>query len=153
MSAENKIRTGRLTRISRHSWTPRDLSWNRSHLVDFWSMILSEKSATFRDHALDSGPGPHEALHCAGQHEQIGAAIGRIFVDDLLWRNGNPLIVDPRVPSFFRIFSGTRLDLEPCLHGIGDAAAETRFVITVRIFGVVWTLQALEPGLVRSIRP
>jgi hypothetical protein len=76
-------------------------------------------------------------LDGACQHEEISPAIRRILIDDLLGRNGNPLLLDPSVPTIFRIFFAARLNSERGLDGIRDITTKTGFVIPLGISLVV----------------
>jgi hypothetical protein len=72
--------------------------------------------------------GSDEALDRARPHEKIGLTVGRIVLNNLLRRNENPLLVEPRVPSIFWILgiSGFHFVFDD----VGDAAAIQRLVAT-----------------------
>src|SRR5882757_7741422 len=73
--------------------------------------------------------------------------------NDLFRRDGNPCVLEPRVPPIFGINAVGHFDLELRFDGVCDAAAEARFGITILMLVVVRTLEALEPSLVGTVWP
>jgi hypothetical protein len=102
--------------------------------------------------ALKTALGPDEALDRAGPHEEIGLTIGCMVLNDLLRRNENPLLIEPRVPPVFRIPAVSGFHSEFRFDDVGDAAAIQRLVATRRAQVIVGAEQVLEPLFVRPIR-
>jgi hypothetical protein len=86
-----------------------------------------------RNRALKPTPWPHKTLHRIGQHKKISLSIRSVVLDDLLRGDGSPFIIDPSIPAILRIRLVARLDLELDSHGITNAAAEPRIVITLGV--------------------
>src|SRR5262249_56967110 len=86
---------------------------------------------------LKAALGPDEALDRAGPHEDIGLTVGRVVLNNLLRRNENPLIVEPRVPPVFRILAVSGFHSELRFDDVGNAAAIQRLVAARRAQVVV----------------
>jgi len=119
--------------------------------------ISSSPSATSAsppgDRRLESTLGPHEALDRISQHEQIRLPVRRVILDDLLWRDLNPLIVQPGVPAIFWIPLVAGLDFEFRPHGVSDTTAKKGLFISIWVLVIVGPLEALKPSLVRPVWP
>src|SRR5262245_58062062 len=81
---------------------------------------------------LEAALGPDEALDRAGPHEEIGLTIGRMVLNNLLRRNENPLLVEPRVPPVFRILAVSGFHSEFRFDDVRNAATIQRLVATRR---------------------
>src|SRR5262245_47734753 len=76
-----------------------------------------------------------------------------MVLNNLLRRNENPLLVEPRVPPVFRILAVSGFHSELRFDDVGDAAAIQRLVATRRAQVVVGAEQLLEPLFVGPVRP
>src|SRR5262245_53312921 len=76
-----------------------------------------------------------------------------MVLNNLLRRNENPLLVEPRVPPVVRILAVSGFHSKFRFDDVGDAAAIERLVATRRAQVVVGTEQLLEPLFVRPIGP
>jgi hypothetical protein len=87
--------------------------------------------------SLEPALGPDKALDRAGSHEEKGLTVGCMALNDLLRRNENPLLIEPRVPPVFRVLAISGFHSELRFDDIGDAAAIQRLVATRRAQMVV----------------